>query len=46
MGGGGFWVEACGRPSSGWRRWLVHRGGIIRVVFELRPWWAPNVWME
>jgi hypothetical protein len=36
-------VEAWGRRSSGWRRWLTHLGGIIRVVFELRMRLAPNV---
>jgi hypothetical protein len=39
VGGGGvdgFWLEAWGRPSSGWRRWLVHRSGIIGVILELR----------
>jgi hypothetical protein len=41
--GGCFWVEVCGWPSSGWRRWLVHRGGIIRVVFRLRIRWMSNV---
>jgi hypothetical protein len=38
-----FWVEAWGRPSSQWRCWLVHRGGIIRVVLGLRTRWASNV---
>jgi hypothetical protein len=30
-------------PSSGWRHWLSHLDGIVRVVFGLRTWWAPNV---
>jgi hypothetical protein len=34
--GGWFWAEDWSRPSSGWRRWLTHLGGIIRIVFELR----------
>jgi hypothetical protein len=36
-------VKAWGKPSLGWRRWLVHRGGFIRIVFELRTWWVPNI---
>jgi hypothetical protein len=32
---GWFWVEAWGKPSSGWRRWLVHRCGIVGNVFRL-----------
>jgi hypothetical protein len=35
--GGWFWVEALGRPSSGCMRWLVHRGGIVRVVLMFEP---------
>jgi hypothetical protein len=31
-----FWSEAWGKPSSGWSHWLVHLGGIIRVVFGLK----------
>jgi hypothetical protein len=23
--------------------WLVHRDGIVRVIFELRTHWAPNI---
>jgi hypothetical protein len=41
--GGWFWVETWGRPSSGWRHWLVHRDGIVKVIFELRTHWAPNI---
>jgi hypothetical protein len=41
--GGWFWVEVSGKPSSEWRRWLTHLDGIIRVVFELRTRWTPNV---
>jgi hypothetical protein len=33
------WVE----PSSRWRRWLSHLGGIVRVAFRLKPQWTPNV---
>jgi hypothetical protein len=36
-------VDSCGGSSSGCRRWLNLLGGIIGVVFELRPRWAPNV---
>jgi hypothetical protein len=38
-----IWVEVWGKPSSGWRRWLCHLGGIIRVVSRLNPRWEPNV---
>jgi hypothetical protein len=31
------------KTSSGRRRWLIFLGDIVRVVFGLRPWWAPNV---
>jgi hypothetical protein len=41
MGGG--WVEVYGRPLSGWRRWLTRLDAIIKVVFELRTQWTPNV---
>jgi hypothetical protein len=41
--GGRFWGEVSSKPSSGWRCWLTRLGGIIRVVFELRTRWAPNV---
>jgi hypothetical protein len=39
----GLLVDSCGGPSSGCKRWLILFGGIVRVVFELRPQWAPNV---
>jgi hypothetical protein len=39
------WIcaKVWGRPSSGWRRWLCHLGGMIGVVFGLNPWLSPNV---
>jgi hypothetical protein len=40
---GGFWLEVSSGASSRWRRWLIRRGGIVRVVFELRTRWTPNV---
>jgi hypothetical protein len=30
-------------PSSGCRHWLLVLGGMFMVIFELGPWWAPNV---
>jgi hypothetical protein len=41
--GGRFWVEVWGRASSGWRCWLIHLGGMVRVIFKLGTRWAPNV---
>jgi hypothetical protein len=41
--GSWFWSKAWGKPSFGWRRWLIHLGGIVRDVFGLRPRWTPNV---
>jgi hypothetical protein len=38
-----LWLEVWGKPSSRWRRWPIHLGGIVRVVFRLRTRWAPNV---
>jgi hypothetical protein len=37
-----FWSVIRGKPSSGWRHRLAPLGGIARVVFELKPRWAPN----
>jgi hypothetical protein len=43
-GGGGKPSSGCRRwPSSGCRRWLTLLGGIVRIVFELRTRWVPNV---
>jgi hypothetical protein len=36
-------VDSCGGPSFGCMRWLILFGDIVRVVFELRARWAPNV---
>jgi hypothetical protein len=43
--GGWFWVEVWGQASSPDhnRHWLILQGGIVRVVFDLRTWWAPNI---
>jgi hypothetical protein len=41
--GGRFWLEDWSEPSSRCRRWLTLLGGILRVVFELRTRWAPNI---
>jgi hypothetical protein len=40
-----FWAEVWLKASSlgRERRWLILKGGIIRVVFELKIWWMPNV---
>jgi hypothetical protein len=42
-----WWVLFCSdvwmQPSFGWRHWLSHLGGIVKVVFGLRPRLAPNV---
>jgi hypothetical protein len=38
---GWFWSKAWGKLSSGWSRWLIHLGDIVRVVFGLKPRWAP-----
>jgi hypothetical protein len=38
-----FWSEVWSKPSLGCRCWLTLPGGIVRVVFELRTWWVPNV---
>jgi hypothetical protein len=36
-------VGSCGGASSECKRWLNLLGGIVRVIFELRTRWAPNV---
>jgi hypothetical protein len=40
---GGLLVDSLGGPSPGCKSWLILLSGIARVVFELRPQWAPNV---
>jgi hypothetical protein len=39
----GLLVDSCGGPSSGCKRWLILLVVIVRVVFELRTQWVPNV---
>jgi hypothetical protein len=39
----GLLMDSCGGPSSGCKRWLILLGGIVRVIFEPRIRWAPNV---
>jgi hypothetical protein len=41
--GGGSWVEVWCGASYGWKRWLIHLGGIVRVILRLGTWWAVNV---
>jgi hypothetical protein len=38
-------VEGCDASPSGCERHclILVLGGIIRVVFDLKTWWAPNV---
>jgi hypothetical protein len=36
-------MDSCGGPSFGCKRWLILFGAIVKVVFELRARWAPNV---
>jgi hypothetical protein len=43
--GGWIWLDG-GRGASSpnhERRWLILLAGIVRAVFELWTWWAPNV---
>jgi hypothetical protein len=40
---GGCFVGSCSGAPSECKHWLNLLGGIIRVVFELKPWWALNV---
>jgi hypothetical protein len=32
--------------SSGWRHWLCHLGGIVRVVFEFRTMVGAKCWNQ
>jgi hypothetical protein len=41
--GGWFSSEAWGKPSSRCKHWMILLSGIVRVVFEPRTWWVPNV---
>jgi hypothetical protein len=40
---GGRLVWGRASSPSRERHWLILLGGIVRVVFDLRTWWAPNV---
>jgi hypothetical protein len=36
-------MDSYNGSSYGCKRWLILLSGIVRVVFELRTRWAPNV---